>query len=182
MKIAVDLDDTLCEFVKPFLKEWNKLGHDKKFEDIYTYYLSDALDRPQEEISQFLVDLEAKHAYALSDPLPKAVEVMNRLYHSGHEIYVVTGRRNASEAMRWLDEASIKYEDLYLTREKTKVLKSINADLFIDDMPFNVEDSSGAGIDTLLMDKPWNREVDENDYLTRVFGWEQIFDYIKKVK
>lgn len=49
----------------------------------------------------------------------------------------------------------------------------------IDDTPRVVLEMANYGIKSLLFDRPWNLEVEENPLIQRVKSWEEIYDILK---
>ena len=58
---------------------------------------------------------------------------------------------------------------------KWRVARDYGMAYAIEDAPHHAIDLAGAGIPVYLMDKPYNREVIENDLITRVHGgWQEL--------
>ena len=92
-----------------------------------------------------------------------AADVLWRLSDSGvwiriitHRLYVNWGHAIAvSDTVTWLDEARIPYRDICFLGAKPEV----EADLYIDDGPHNVEALLAGGNEVIVFDQPYNRHV-----------------------
>jgi 5'(3')-deoxyribonucleotidase len=68
--------------------------------------------------------------------------------HWGHQIAV-------ADTVAWLDEHNIPYRDLCFLGRKPEV----EADLYLDDAPHNVEALRAAGNEVVVFDQPYNAHV-----------------------
>lgn len=68
--------------------------------------------------------------------------------HWGHQIAV-------ADTVSWLDANGIPYRDLCFLGRKPEV----EADLYVDDAPHNVEGLRAAGNDVVVFDQPYNASV-----------------------
>ena len=68
--------------------------------------------------------------------------------HWGHQIAV-------ADTVSWLDANGIPYRDLCFLGRKPEV----EADLYVDDAPHNVEALRAAGNDVVVFDQPYNSAV-----------------------
>jgi len=95
--------------------------------------------------------------------MPGAPEALWRLSDAGvwiriitHRLYVNWGHAIAvSDTVTWLDEARIPYRDICFLGAKPEV----EADLYIDDGPHNVEGLLASGNEVIVFDQPYNRHV-----------------------
>ena len=93
-----------------------------------------------------------------------AADALWRLSDSGvwiriitHRLYVNWGHAIAvSDTVTWLDEARIPYRDICFLGAKPEV----EADLYIDDGPHNVEALLAGGNEVIVFDQPYNRHVE----------------------
>jgi uncharacterized HAD superfamily protein len=83
----------------------------------------------------------------------------------------------------FLDDASIHFVNHFTTDAKPKsiVCSEIGVSLMIDDAMENAHELCLAGIACILLEKPWNREVDfDHPLLYRVKDWGDIIASLKK--
>lgn len=79
--------------------------------------------------------------------------------HWGHQVAV-------GDTVAWLDANGLPYRDLCFLGRKPEV----EADLYVDDAPHNVESLRSAGNQVIVFDQPYNREVQG----LRASTWAQV--------
>lgn len=97
---------------------------------------------------------------------PEAVALLKRLDSLGYENHIVTARGQFGTlgpviktlTREQVYRAGIPHESLTFTKEKGEVAAYLGLDYFIDDSLPNFWDVLGAGVDTFLLDCPWNRD------------------------
>ena len=107
-----------------------------------------------------------------------AADALWRLSDSGvwiriitHRLYVNWGHAIAvSDTVTWLDEARIPYRDICFLGAKPEV----EADLYIDDGPHNVEGLLAGGNEVIVFDQPYNRHVAG----LRAFNWLEVEEFV----
>ena len=120
-----------------------------------------------------------------------AKEYIDKLKEDGHSIYIITGRDNGEYSdpynmtKEWLDKNFIYYDKLILTNAykndkhgKTEKCLENNIDIMIDDSVHICQDCIDNNITTLLMDTPYNKQVN----MPRVHNWKEIYEYISNYK
>lgn len=125
------------------------------------------------------------------DVIDGAKEYIDKLKKDGHFIYIITGRDNGEYSnpyrmtKEWLDNLDIYYDKLILTdaykndkHAKTQKCFENDIDIMIDDSVHICIDCIQNGIPTLLMDTPYNRNVD----IPRVYNGKDIYDSISNYK
>jgi 5'-nucleotidase len=131
------------------------------------------------------------HARAVTDTglfitmpaFPGVSEALWKLSDAGVHIQVVTARLTkkgthataVADTVRALDAHAIPYRDILFTKDKHHALAGLALHspdrlLHIDDSPGQLTNLAAAGVPVLIMDQPYNREIDG----LRVSSWEQI--------
>ena len=188
MKIGIDIDNVISNFNDVLLDEF--LIHDKKLRNTGiinkdVYITRGMFDWSKGELNDFYysnIERIAKNLNVI-DEAPKYIK---QLREKGYEIYIISGRNNGEYSdpykmtSDWLDKYKIEYDELILTDaynslEKAKICKEKNISIMIDDSTRILLEVQNAGITALLMDTPYNREVDN---LKRVHTWKEIYDFI----
>lgn len=104
----------------------------------------------------------------------KGVRHLHSLHDKGHSIHIITsrsfGKRSPHNTADWLHEHCIPYDSLIMTHKKSMV----RPDIMIDDYEKNFVQMSKVGVDTWLLDQPWNQHVQTDK---RVFSLEE-FEYV----
>jgi 5'-nucleotidase len=109
-----------------------------------------------------MIDGCAEALWRLSDAGVWIRIITHRLVvHWGHQIAV-------ADTVAWLDANNIPYRDLCFLGRKPEV----EADLYIDDAPHNVEALRGNGNDVLVFEQPYNHAVAD----PRVRTWAEVED------
>lgn len=123
---------------------------------------------------------------------PYASSVISVLREMGHEIIILTARDNRyltnqyANTMdfyveQWLDKNNIEYDEILSGpgNKKDKCLKN-KLDIMIEDKANNVLQIS-EHIPVLCFDAPYNKEAN-NENITRVYSWYQIYNYFLNKK
>ena len=188
MKIGVDIDNVLSNFNDELLKEF--LNHDKELRNTGiinkdVYITRGMFDWSKEEFEEFYYNNIERIAKKL-DVIEEAPKYIKQLREKGYEIYIISGRDNGEYSdpykmtSDWLDKYKIEYDKLILTDaynslEKAEICKENNVSIMIDDSTRILLEAQNEGITALLMDTPYNREVDS---LRRVHTWKEIYEFI----
>ncbi|PKK89681.1 MAG: 5'-nucleotidase [Candidatus Wallbacteria bacterium HGW-Wallbacteria-1] len=121
-----------------------------------------------------------RRIFETAPPIPLACATMRRLSDLGVRIRIVTHRLCIDnfhetaliQTARWLEKYGVPYWDICFLKDKN----SINADLFIDDSPVNIEKFKAASKRVLIFGCPNNMGVQGD----RADDWNQVYDYVKK--
>ncbi len=116
-------------------------------------------------------DFEDHHRYAVTEGrmfrdlevIDGAADALWRLSDAGvwiriitHRLYVNWGHQVAAgDTVEWLDRSNIPYRDLCFLGAKPEV----EANLYIDDAPHNVEALRAAGNEVIVFDQYYNRHL-----------------------
>lgn len=111
--------------------------------------------------------------------------IVNRI-SKYNNIFFVTAREKSLELFTeaYLTLNKVNFDGLYVLGSHYKVDKAreLNCDIFIEDNPNNAIELSEASFKVLLMDTYYNREIKENEFIKRVYNWNQIYDFIEEMK
>lgn len=143
MIFIFDIDDTISntgkygkEYILNYIKN-NNLPYKQKEESVK--YPEEQFDWTYEEAHNWYK--EHGDEMLLSFPcFEGAIETINKLYETGHEIIFATARstdwynRPIETTRKWLKMNHIKYNKLYTSRmDKEKICELENANVFVDD-------------------------------------------------
>lgn len=129
-------------------------------------------------------------------PRKDALEVINRLSEEGHLLHEITARKFVTNktivgkySKRWFKEwcqkYNFKFDSIVFCSEKNGMKDKYSAciklkvDLMIDDRPEIVLFLAEHGIRVLMMDAPYNRQVQHKNII-RVFGWKEVYEKVHK--
>lgn len=192
MKIGIDIDNVISNFNEVLLNEYIK--HDKELRNTgiinkdAEYIRRGMFDWTKAEEQDFYQNNIERIAKSLG-VIDDAKEYIDKLKANGHYIYIITGRDNGeytdpyNMTKQWLKNHDIYYNELILTdayddHAKSKICIENNIDIMIDDSVRICEDCIHSGINTILMDTPYNKYSD----IKRVNNWKEIYEYISNCK
>jgi len=194
MKIGIDIDEVIAEYLKHFLKfVHKKTGKKFEYNSIFDYNFCKPLGMSFEEVSD-LIEAHTCNTNALLelDLIEDAVESINSL--SDHEIFFITSRHlnNFHKTKEFLERnfPELKFDLIFsgdawknLNKSKKEICLENGISLMIEDNPNYVLDCSKAGINSILFDKPWNKNLDEKGYknIFRVKNWKEAKKVIQEI-
>ena len=185
MILGIDLDGCAYPFVKNFLQYCKDSGIEvpEDYQPTHWNFYEDLglnLDQFKGTIEAGIADRQMfvndKHTH-LDFPEPGFTSVMVKLRARGHHMHVVT-HRNAKGAARqtldWFERYGVPTDAVHFVRDKSVV----RVDLMIEDSPGNFYDLVNSGIPTVLMDQPWNQNVNA----TRVNDWHDYLELVNSIE
>jgi len=194
MKIGIDIDEVVAEFVKQYLKVHNaKEGTELSSEDVYTYDLWDPLEITREraiEITNEIYD----HEDLLENlsVVEGAIEAINKLNES-HELFFITARhaRVGEKTKRFFkkhfpenDFKIIHTGDFFKEQGKSKgeICQELGIEVLIEDNLEWATKYSKENIKIILLAKPWNKDFVEQENFLRIGSWGEILKEIENAK
>ena len=181
LNICIDIDGTITSpyhFI-PYLNDmYNKSITENdcityKLEDLYEVEIDDLLNKFHNEYI---------HSYKEAEVVEGAKDIIGELYKN-HNVYFVTARSESLTEIttNWLRNNGFSEIDVYLLGSDYKIekAKELGCNIFIEDNPSNAIQLAKAGMDVLLIDTNYNKEVN-HEKITRVNGWSDIKKVIDK--
>lgn len=174
--LAIDLDDTLKEFMKGFLAYHQRVhGFSKPFEEMTDFTFWPLLKIPdREEAIRRVTDFYSSPEGCKSPALPHSQEILTRLQQK-YDFIVVTSRSEdaRTQTTDWVERNfSGLFRDIYFTnnwsmgshpsQRKANLCKRIGACALIDDSPEYVGECRREGIPAFLISRPWNEKKDSS--------------------
>ena len=114
-----------------------------------------------------------------------------KLKEEGHEIYIVTarddygvpkeyvGKMRGEIVPKWLEENKIPYDKIIYTEgSKLPYVVGNYVELMIEDSPEIIKELSSK-IPVLCFNCQYNENI-KGQNITRVYGWYEVYDKIKK--
>lgn len=186
---GVDLDGVAMDFygaLKPIAAEWmaKPVG---ELTDDFRYGLEawGLFDKK----GGYDLSYPALHRYAVNqheifknaDPIPGASYNLRRLSRLGVHIRIITHRlfvgglhgKVVAQTAAWLEKHDVPYQDLCMVADKT----SINADLYIDDSPTNIEAFSKIERPCIVFENPTNIHINAP---LRAKTWEEVYTLVER--
>ena len=105
----------------------------------------------------------------------------------GHELIVITARggyvkKLAEDALKTLEKCNINFDKYYFAiKNKLEICKKENIDLMIDDDYKIIDSVSNAKIKTLYFRDANMKKLPENEYITEVNNWGDVYRYLKNI-
>ena len=168
MRIACDVDGVVCDTMQGFVDLTNRLYHsNRKVSQITDWDLGISLDLTDEQVRTVFRRLDWFGLY----PVPLAIETINELRRL-HEVVFVTARRQDIPTAGWLSKfLATPVVHNVPASEKAAFCLDIGALVLVEDRPSEIEACEAVGFPTILLDQPWNREV---DHTRRAYGWADV--------
>lgn len=178
MEIAVDFDGVLFDHVPYVLRGFRDAygidlgGENLRHWDFFQYQAVREAGLTEACVRSVLDRIETDPALHEMPPRdPFAARVMDAWKQAGHQVDVVTARGEISREVtrRFLHTNEIPYDDLVMEAEM-----KTGWDVLIDDAAHNVLAAAEEGSRALLMDHPYNRDVDASTNPARVHDWVDV--------
>jgi 5'(3')-deoxyribonucleotidase len=176
MLIACDVDGVVCDTMQGFVDLTNHLydGH-RKTSQITNRDLGISLGLTDEQVRTVFRRLDWWGLY----PVPLAVEMINEL-RCFHEVVFVTARHQEIPTAGWLSKfLATPVVHNVPASEKAEFCLNIGALVLVEDRPSEIEACDAVGFPTILLDQPWNREV---DHPRRAHGWADVRFHIAEME
>lgn len=137
MKLVIDLDETVVNFLDPVIEECRKNSINISRKDIVVYDMSKSGIKKEFWCREGFFENLA--------PFPCAVDVL-RVLSVDHTIIIATDNKNLEwikkEKQRWIENHIPFVDSAYFTSEKFK----IDGDLIFDDSPHHLESFPGFSV------------------------------------
>jgi 5'(3')-deoxyribonucleotidase len=195
--LAIDIDDVLAANAAGFVKFSNERWGTNLTLDDYDEHWANVWQLNEEETSKRAVELHESGEVGLYEHFPDAVDVL-KLLHNQFKIIAVTSRRQMieKETRAWIEQYftglidDIRFagfyddlsKDVELKRSMTKtdILKSIDAEYFIDDQLKHCLSAADEGLKVVLFgDYKWNQSSNLPESITRCATWYDVARYFK---
>lgn len=179
-KLGFDIDDTIADGVGYFVQKLNEhFDRNVKVEDVDGRFC-DVYDIPQHKIDEFFKSF-GNDIFKYLETFPKVVECINGWYDEGHNVTIITARPLEAKEVteEWLSLKGIKYHELIFDEEKGQIAKEKGIEIFVDDHPKVVEAMFKAGVETIFMAIPKNRNNFTSEGIYRVKNWDESYSVIE---
>lgn len=167
-RVICDLDNILNSLTKTLLAFYNKdSGDNLQIEDITKYKIDD-FTKPEFKITDYFKD---EKLWMALEPISQAQEYL-KILNQDYDLRIVTA---SHPKYHWIKVfyPFLKREQIWTVFDK----QWIDCDILIDDCLDNI----GGNYRTILLDYPWNRNIDEEaNNVYRAYNFEDIFMEIKR--
>lgn len=196
IKIGVDIDGVLADFVNHFLGHYNeKNGTNFKYQDVKTFNFEDVAKVPSEVMDKELDTYMQSDEFSEIQPLKDSIKHINIL-EAKYELIIITSRPTylVDETKRWLKhyyKNSFKHvlfsKNVWTddrksgNKSKAELCMESGVNIMIEDGIEYALDISAKEITVLLVDSPWNQKKDLPNNVIRVHDWNEILIQIQKI-
>jgi 5'-nucleotidase len=172
--LLIDMDSVICDLMSEWHARYNNDYNDNLTVDRLKCWNSEKYVKP--ECGMKIYDyLKAPGLFTRLEPLPNAVEVLERL-HNTYDILIVTSSvSNAfAEKEMWVEKylPFIGKYNLIFSHRKDMIV----GDLLFDDAPHNLKEFSSTKRLAVAMDYPYNKDIN----VPRVKNWLEFEELLKK--
>lgn len=189
MRLGIDIDDVIVEFVKNFLIFYGgKKGKEYVIDNMTTYNFWEFLEIPKQEAYDFVGYFYNTEEFENLNLIEGAKEAII-LLSENHEILFITSRpiylKEKTENFLNQHFPDITFDlihsgDYYNQGQgKGDVCVSQKIDLHIDDHHGHTFDCAEKGVKTFLLEKPWNKNSEDHENILRVKNWGEILENLK---
>lgn len=190
MKIAIDIDEVLGQFMKSLIEFHNsEYKTNYKLEDFFSYNFWNVWGGTKEQAIQKVYNFHKTNYFKEIKPVEDAQESVKKL-RENNELFIITSRQNdvMEETKKWIEKNFPKtFTNIYFTNHfsqngKSKTKKEICELLDVDIL---IEDSLEYSLECIrpnrkifLLDYPWNKSDSLPKEITRVYSWKEILEKI----
>ena len=163
LKIGFDVDNVICRFDAAFLEYVEEVhGERINLNEIHDYDVLKKIVESYAGDMELNCLLKGDHKCLLyADPVDDALDIVNSGLGEGHDIYLITARKNKSLTIEWLEWNNFRYSEIFFAPgdEKVYVIEELDLDFYIDDRIQTLISIKKAGLKTecVVLDYPWNR-------------------------
>ena len=187
MKIAIDIDNTICnttDFFGPISEKYDKEVLHKNNVINYNKIVPRSDDWTKEELENFMENYLNKQS--INIPVKEdAVIYINKLRDMGFKIIFITNRGvNLGDhtdlvAPKYLEKNNIPYDEV-ITKSNNKYEHLYDCDYFVDDAIRNCEEAlEHTDCKVIMMESHKTRDYNKEGIL-KVTNWSEIYNYILK--
>jgi uncharacterized HAD superfamily protein len=185
MKIGIDLDDVVFEFVLALLKNL-EVVHKRKilFEEVNSYFFPPIFKLDLKDTLELISNLDNKTLEVCSGVKEFIFELSKK-----NEIYFITSRVCKEGTLESLNKhfSEIPFELFFSsnpyagTNGKTKgeICNELGVDFIIEDSKEHSKICAEDGIKVFLLDKPWNKNYEKHENIIKVNTWEEILEKLE---
>ncbi len=191
MKIGIDIDEVVVEFMKDYLEFHNqKKGTEYKYENIFTYRFEDFSKLPKEEVRELVLSFSGGEKFDNLEFVKDAKENIFKL-EKKNKIFFITSRHPITKQST-LDFFERNFpknnftihfsgENWEGSKSKGEICLEFGVDLIIEDNEDYALECAEKGIKTFLIDRPWNQNCVGHENITKVKDWEELMVYLDEI-
>ncbi|VVB78666.1 Nucleoside triphosphatase NudI [uncultured archaeon] len=194
LRIGIDLDEVVGDFMHKFLEFYNeKNGKNVKKEDIKSYDLwkNDFFRWTRDDAIRSVDEFHNSHFFDEINLIFGAKNFIER-FENDSEIFIVTARPLKFKEKTEIffkknfnrDNMNIIFSGDFHLQGKTKaeICKEQGITILIEDNPDYALDSAKKGILVFLFKRPWNLDYTKHENIVSVTKWDEVLEQINEVR
>lgn len=186
MRFGFDIDDTLINLREYAFHLYNEMLNKKidisVFQNLETVEIHEPFGLTKEEGKKLWNSLREDIYFKECPPFPFAVEILNELVDSGHEVYYITARKKefAEQTKQWMKDAGFPIQDNHFycgmeDHEKLPIIHELKLDYYFDDKPAVLETLQDIPVQFFVRNQSYNKAYNWN----RINNWSELRQLIK---
>jgi len=195
LRIGVDIDDTLVDFVGAYILYCNQTySTNLKKEDFRFYAFNKSIGGTMSESISLVNKFYENVLFKEILPLPDSVEVINLLKQKNHELFIITSRPDfiKEETERFINKFFLdNFSNIFFSynhytkrknggKSKAELCFDLDISLLIDDSLEYAIQCANMGLEALLFGNfPWNQNGQHKN-ITRVKDWIKVKEELLK--
>lgn len=190
MKIGIDIDEVVVEFLEGYLKHFNlKKSSCFEIKDFHSYNFWEVLPISKDEAISLADEFFNSELSGNLSFVQNGKEGLKKLASKNNLIFITARPLSWKSKTHKFFENHLpdeKYEIVFSSdfhnnssSKKSDICLSLGVSLLIEDNKKYALDCAEKGIKVLLFDKPWNFGI-KHENITRVFSWKDIISEINK--
>ncbi len=192
MKIAIDIDETVLEFLGGFFSFYKK-HHNPHFNyspnKVYNYLFEDILGVDSEEVRKLFTEFKHTPFFKNLPAVDGAKEAILELSQKNDIIFITArpidlGAETKSQLKSLFPKNNFQIIHTHdnnnrKIKEKAEFCKELGIRIMIEDDARAALKCTEEGMICFLIDKPWNKKQEEHEKIIRVKSWPEIVQRLK---
>lgn len=178
MKLGIDIDGVVLDFVSAFCRVCQRHGYLLAYESIFCHDLGQVLGLGRTAVGSLVAETLGS---GLVRPYSGAIEGLRELRRTGHRVELITSRPQFYQAVTEsiLHQYSIEYDKLVFSPYLKKVEQVEGLDVMVEDSLEEALALFEVPLEILVMRHPWNhRSLNVTGRLRFVDGWRDLISVI----
>lgn len=192
--VVFDIDGVVANYDKTyreFLEVVCGLSDGGTDKNSYSYYKKYGITKAEEE--KYNAEFIQTGGFKRLESYKGVIELISHIKSQGVKVVLLTARpswvynRLVLDTFQWLNNEGVKYDLLLWDKDKSesmiKYIFPANVLYFIEDRDKHALEISHLGVDVLLVDKPYNVNMPNSEFIKRVYSVSEIKKLIdRKIK
>ena len=190
MKIAIDIDEVLGQFLSALI-EYHNNKYDTKFteEDFHSYNFWNVWGGTKDEAIEKVYNFNRTVSFKNIEPVGGAKKSINELKEK-NELFIITSRPQDTKenTKEWLEKNFPNtFSKVYFTgdfvndghlKTKKEICDDLDIDILIEDSGNYANDCTNSKRKVFLFNKPWNKDITIKEGVIRINSWKEIVEKI----